>query len=231
MSGGGLAFVLVFGFGIWLVPDADAFHIDLEQRRAEREAEREARYAEREAEREARRATKSFASRRAERERETEEIQEETSCSCRARLDFAKSDLQFRGGSLSFVPRVDVSIRSEGEVSDPPLNVSIAYEGGTSYQSEDVAVPPGATFGGTKNVVENGACGSRYSYTGLPLSPIPVSLSGLTRALLGGDQAINGVVRMSAQLVGCGFEEEDRQFVFTAEEFGNLKVRGWRSVR
>jgi hypothetical protein len=77
--------------------------------------------------------------------------------------------------------------------------------------------------------VNNVSCGSRYTLRGISLPA--VSLPGLPSSLVGEDQELDGTIQMHASLVGCGFEEEHRQMNFTLREFGNLRVKGWRSIR
>lgn len=194
---------------------AHASHIDWDARRAEREAAR----VEREAEREARRLER-------EAEDETEEV---ATCSCSAGLSFDRPQLQFSGGTLSFIPRVNVDLRSHGESSAPAFTVNLNYTGSSSYTSDDITPPAGVAFSGNKTVVSNALCGSTYSFGGLALSP--VSLTGLSRGLVEEDQKLAGTIRLQADLAGCSEETEQRQFGFTLRQFGNLVVNGWRSLR
>lgn len=150
-------------------------------------------------------------------------------CTCSASLSFARPSLQWSGGTLTFIPKVNYSIRTRGDAGAPLATVSLHHEGSTSYSSDDISVPSGVSFSGDRNLVENISCGSRYSFSGYQLPA--VSLTGVTRALVGEDQELDGKIQMKATMAGCGFEEENRQFSFTVKEFGNLFVRSWRSVR
>jgi hypothetical protein len=203
------------------VPEAAALtREELEARRAERAAEREARRAQREADR---------AAREAEREAEEEGESGSDTCSCSAALGFAKPDLQWRGTGLVFIPRVDVTIRTNGEATDPNWSAQIAYEGSAAFDSEDVTVPSPASFSGSRMLGE-GPCGdNRYTFRGLALEP--VGLAGLTRALVGPGEEVSGKLQMSAHIQGCGFDIDAKEFSFRVQDFGNLSVRGWRTVR
>jgi hypothetical protein len=149
-------------------------------------------------------------------------------CACSTSLSFSRPDLQFRDGVLTLVPRVDVSIRSRGSAAQPGWTATLNYHGSTSYASDDVTVPGGVSFSGQEQVATM-PCGSRLSFKGMQLEP--VTLSGITRSLVGNDQELDGRVEMAAEVVGCGFDSEHRAFTFELEEFGNLFVRGWRFVR
>jgi hypothetical protein len=109
------------------------------------------------------------------------------------------------------------------------LAVVLDYEGETVFSSEDVTVPPGSAFSGTKTVVDGAICGSDYSFKGIKLGE--VELAGLVRSLFGIDDQLEGVIKMKASVSGCGYEEEVRQMEYEAEEFGNLSVGRWRRVR
>lgn len=213
--------VLAFGAVavlIFAASGAAASHIDFEQRRAEREAAREQRAAEREAEREARRIA-----------REEEKEQEDTSCTCSAKLAFSKPSLQFKNGVLSFIPRVDVTIRSRGEASAPDWSATLEHSGSSSYSSEDVTVPGGTSFSGSEQIV-GGSCGSNFTFRGHALPE--VSLNGLSQSLVGIDQELKGSIDMSATLKGCGDDESaHRMFGFKVLEFGNIKTGSWRTIR
>jgi len=214
--------VAVVAFGVLAVDASPASASDLrerlEARRAERAAEREARRVARETERAARRA-----------EREQEDSEEEASaCSCRARLRFSRPSLQFRSGTLVFVPRVDVSVSSRGDFQAPGWTATLAYDGSTSYESDDVTAPAGTSFGGEQDVF-SGSCGTHYDFDGLQLSAVP--LAGITSSLVGLGQELDGVVRMNATLSGCGFDSEQRQFGFRLRDLVDLRTSGWRTVR
>ena len=153
----------------------------------------------------------------------------EETCRCSASLKFSRPDLQFRGGVLTFLPRVDVNVRTRGATSAPNWSLDLEYEGGATFSSHDVTPPPDAIFTGSQHII-GGSCGDhRYVFEGLSLAP--VSFSGLTRSLLHGRDELDGTVRMHAGFVGCDDDSEQRAFRFTLEELGNLAVRGWRSVR
>jgi hypothetical protein len=153
----------------------------------------------------------------------------EETCRCSASLKFSRPDLQFREGVLTFLPRVDVSVRTRGETSAPAWSLGLNYEGGATFSSHDVTPPADVTFTGSQHIV-GGSCGDhRYVFEGLSLSP--VLLSGLTRSLVSGGSELDGTVRMRAGFVGCDDDTQQRAFHFTLEELGNLAVRGWRSVR
>ena len=166
-------------------------------------SELEQRLAERRAQIEARRVEREAERTAGENELAVSPIEE--TCRCTTRLSFSKPSLQWRSGELVFVPKVDVSIRSRGE-ERIAWTAQLAYTGTTGYESADVA----------------------YSFSGWQLPA--VSLSGLTRRLVNGEE-IDGRVQMQAKLSGCGEDEEKRAFDFTLMDFGNLKVRGWRSTR
>lgn len=151
-------------------------------------------------------------------------------CTCRVDVDYARPQLQFRDGVLTFIPVVDLSIRTRGDRSAPEWTADLSYSGQSSYQSADVAVPGGTTFSGTRQVVR-GDCGTTFDFDGYQLPAVP--LAGLVRSLLGVDQDLSGTVRMDATLQACQETETvRRQFSFNLEEFGALdRVRSWRSVR
>lgn len=110
------------------------------------------------------------------------------------------------------------------------MNINLHHEGLTNYSSKYVDVPDGVSFSGDRSVVQNLSCGSRYSFSGYQLPS--VSLTGLSRTMVGHRQTLTGNVQMKAMVQGCGFDEvENRQFGFTLKEFGNLFLGGWRSVR
>lgn len=152
----------------------------------------------------------------------------EPTCTCKASLSLARPGLQWQSGVLTFIPRVDISIRGRGDSDAPPLDVSIDYSGVATYSSDDVSVPPDTSFAGNRSVVSGWPCDGRYRFKGLDLAS--VSLAGLTPDLVGEDQELTGNVTLDAAVVGCGFEEEHRQLRFRVLEFGNLKVGSWRSV-
>lgn len=212
-SGQGWVVLLVGGLLLAATPAAAYDRAELEQRIAERRAQIEARRAEREEERTAG-------------ENEVPVVPTIEACRCTTKLSFSKPSLQWRGGSLVFIPKVDVSIRSRGE-ERIDWTARLAYTGSTGYESTDVAVPAGVGFAGTQELF-SGQCGDSYSFSGWQLPA--VSLAGLTRSLVKG-QEIDGRVQMQASLAGCGEDEEKRAFDFTLMDFGNLKMRGWRSAR
>ncbi len=144
---------------------------------------------------------------------------EPPTCSCSATLGFAAPDLQFQNGVLTFIPRLNVSLRSRGTVAAPAWTATVAYSGQTS---------PGGEFGGNQDIAR-GPCGSRFSLRGVQLAP--VTLNGLTRTLLGNRQELDGTIEMAATVSGCGFDREKKMSRFTLKQFGNLTVRGWRMVR
>lgn len=158
--------------------------------------------------------------RRLEREaRRAAEENVEPACSCSASLRLARPSLHFGNAGLVFIPRVDVSVRGRGEADAPGLDVAVNYEGGAQ----------GMAFNGTTNVLAGAACNGRYSFGGLKLAR--VVLPGLGFGALDEDEKVDGLVKLKASLVGCGFEEEHKQFGFTREGFGELQVGSWRSVR
>lgn len=160
---------------------------------------------------------------------EASHLSDPTRCTCSASLSFDRSSFLWSSEGLVFIPRVNFSIRARGGSEAPPLNVAVNYEGGTSYSSEDVSVPDGASFGGQKQVISGFPCNGTYRSSGVELTR--VTLSGLLRSLLGEGQELNGLVGMKANIQGCGFDEENRQASFRLREFGNLRIGGWRSVR
>lgn len=186
-----------------VVAPTDASHIDLEARRAAREAEREAK-----------------------------RLAEETTCTCKANLKFEKAQLMFGSEGLTFVPRLNIDIRGDGGTLAPDLNVNVNYEGSAEFAAKkgEFAVPSGVPFGGSEPVLSGAPCNGKYSFEGFALPP--VSFAGVVRSLLEPKEELEGVVKLKASLVGCGFEEEEnRQFSFIMKEFGNLKIEGWRSPR
>lgn len=205
--GAAVAGILLIGI-IASAPAATASHLGtLEERRAEREAAREARRAAREA----------------------EDGAGKSACACSAGLTFSRPDIQWRGNTLTFLPRVDVDIRTRGEASDPSWSVGLNYSGTASFTSDDVTPPPAVSFTGSKHVA-GGACGdNRYSVGGLALEP--VAFGQLTRALVGSGQELAGLIRLQASVTGCSVEAESRQASFTVNEFGNLRLSGWRIAR
>lgn len=144
---------------------------------------------------------------------------EPPTCTCRASLSFAAPDLQFQNGVLTFIPRLNVSLRSRGPSGAPAWTATVAYSGKTN---------PGGEFSGNQDIAR-GPCGSRFSLRGVQLTPVP--LVGLTRTLLGEDEELDGIVELSAAVAGCGFDTEKKLSRFTLKQFGNLTVRGWRTVR
>ncbi len=153
---------------------------------------------------------------------------EPSTCSCSATLGFASPNLQWQHGVLTFIPRLNVSIRSRGSVAAPAWTAMVTYSGKTSFTSADVVGPSGSGFSGSQDIA-HGPCGSRFSLRGVQLAP--VSLSGLTRTLLGKSETLDGAVEMTATVSGCGFDAEKKVSHFTLKQFGNLTVRGWRSIR
>jgi hypothetical protein len=153
---------------------------------------------------------------------------EDPTCRCSARLSLARPALQFNGDTLQFIPRVNISITSRGDSSAPGWTARVAHSGQTSYTSDDVSVPSGVTFSGDQQVFA-GSCGNKFSFSGYQLPA--VTLSGISRTLVGDDQELEGIVRMQADLTGCDSDSENRQFEFRVREFGNLRVGGWRTAR
>ncbi len=159
-------------------------------------------------------------------------LSDPTRCTCSAGLSYDRPSLQWGSEGLVFVPRINYSIRARGGNEAPPLNVSVNYEGGSSYESEDVAVPAETSFSGQKQLLTNATCrgSQRYSFSGFALEP--VTLAGLVQSLIGEDQQLKGTIQMRASIEGCGFEEENRQFSFRVrDQFGELRWLGWRSAR
>lgn len=154
----------------------------------------------------------------------------EAGCRCAASLRLSgRPDLQWRGSELTWVPRVDVAIRTRGAAGGPGWSVGLNHEGSASFTSDDVAAPGDVPFNGSQNVA-SGACGdNRYVFQGMALPA--VSLSGVTRSLVGAHQRLDGVVRMRASLTGCGDDTESRQFGFSVRDLGNLRIGGWRIWR
>jgi hypothetical protein len=161
---------------------------------------------------------------------EASHLSDPTRCTCSASLSFSRPSLQWKNGVLNFIPRVDISIRGRGEAGAPPLTVSIGYSGVATYETEDegVAVPADTAFAGNQPVVVGWPCEGRYKFKGLELTP--VELTGVTQGGVGEDEELSGAVALNAAVVGCGFEEEQRQLRFRVQEFGNLKIGFWRSV-
>lgn len=150
----------------------------------------------------------------------------QSQCRCSASLSYARPILQFRNGSLVFIPSVNIRIRSRG-AERTPWTAHIDLAGETSYSSKNATVPAGTSFSQSKDIYK-GACGDNISFSGWQLSP--VVLSGLNQGLTG-KQKIDGTVRMQATLSACATDSELKEFHFTLKELGNLLVRGWSSVR
>lgn len=153
---------------------------------------------------------------------------EPPTCSCSATLGFVTPDLQFHNGVLTFIPRLNVSLRSRGPVEAPGWTATVAYSGKASFESEDVTPPAEQGFSGNQDIA-HGPCGSRFKLRGVQLNPVP--LNGLTRTLLGNRQELDGNIEMEAAVSGCGFDSENKMSRFTLKQFGNLTLRGWRTVR
>jgi len=160
---------------------------------------------------------------------EASHLSDPTRCTCSSSLSFDRPSLRWSSEGLIFTPRVNFSVRARGGDQAPPLSISVNYEGGSAYASEDVSPPNGVSFSGEKQLLSNFPCNGSYRAKGVELSD--VTLSGLLRSLLGEDQELEGNVQMKASIAGCGFEEENRQFSFRLREFGNLRVGSWHSVR
>lgn len=143
----------------------------------------------------------------------------EGTCDCSAKFSYARPDLLWSGNQLYFIPRIDISIRTEGTGQGPSWNATLSYDGiahATPYSGN-------ASWGGQ-------CFDNRLNYKGYELPP--VSLSGITRNIFTSDNALEGSVRMHAALSGCGDVQEDhRQFGFEIEQFGNLDTSSWRRVR
>ena len=224
---GALMVMVVLGGVFAVAAQSSAFdREEWDQRRVERRVEREARRAEREAVREARKAEREARKRARRVKREVEEGVENEVCDCSARLSLSKPSLQWQNGVLMFQPRVDISIRSRGD-ERTPWTARVDYSGETSYESEDFTVPDGISFSDGKNVL-SGYCGDDYRFSGLQLPS--VKLTGLTRSLFS-NKEMDGTLRMKTEVSGCGYEKEERSFKFSIKEFGNLRLKGWRSVR
>ena len=133
---------------------------------------------------------------------------------------------------MSFRPQVDIKVRSKAPRRAPLLEdtwtVSLEHVGVTGYASTDITPPDGVTFSGTTEVF-SGPCGTKLRHKGFQLPE--VTLTGLVNTLLQPDQELHGVVAMKARLVGCGFDEEQRQFSFRMREFGEkLRVKNWKRL-
>lgn len=192
------------------IPSGSASHIDFAARRAEREAAREARRLEREA------------------DRQDQETNQEETCSCTARLGFARPSLFMNGGTLQFTPHLDIDISSRGDFTAPGWVATLAYSGSAAYTSNDVTPPPGVSFSGTREVFR-GACGNSFEFNGYALPS--VSFTGLVQNLVQGRQDLDGTVRLAAELSGCGFDAEQKQFSFNLKEFGQTRTGSWRTAR
>lgn len=158
-----------------------------------------------------------------------EDVEEAAPCRCSVRLGYSKPQLQFSNGTLTFVPRMDVMVRSRGDFEAPGWTALLNYSGQSSYASDDVSLPNGVTFAGSQDLF-SGSCGTNYNFKGRQLPP--VSLSGVVSGLVGLDQELTGTVRMDAELSACGeSDHEQRQFSFTWRDLFNLRTGGWRSAR
>jgi hypothetical protein len=92
-----------------------------------------------------------------------------------------------------------------------------------------VTAPAHASFGGDVPVL-SGQCGNnRYSLKGFALPP--VQFSDVSAGLVGVDQTLDGLLQMRVGLHGCALDTDSGQFSFRVSEFGNLRVRNWRSLR
>lgn len=144
---------------------------------------------------------------------------EPATCSCRATIGLSPLELQFRDGVLNFIPRVNVMIRSRGATAAPSWTATVTYAGQVT--------PAGGSFGGSQTVAQ-GPCGSRFSLRGVQLQPVPIA--GLTRTLLGEEEELTEAIDMTVTVAGCGYDEVHKMSRFTLKQFGNLVVRGWRTV-
>lgn len=152
-------------------------------------------------------------------------------CTCTSSVGLNRPRLQFVNGTLTFFPEVNISLRSRaGSSNNEPWTATLNYDGSTAYSSSDVSVPSGVSFSGSQSVF-HGTCGTNSHVSFNSLSLPPVTLSGLTREMVGHRQEVKGTLLMHAQLTGCGADEENRMFTFSLRELGRLFVGGWRSIR
>jgi hypothetical protein len=206
----GALFTMVGIFAL-SVPNTHASIEELRARMEERRIEREARRAQRQ-----------------EKDNSDSGETQDNKCNCRARLSFNRPTLFINGGTVRFIPNLDIDINSRGDSSDPSWTATLKYNGSTSYESEDIVPPAPVAFSGEQTVF-SGACGNDFSFDGYQLPA--VNLTGLTRSLLGPKQELDGKVELQAEIAGCGFDNLHRNFGFNMKEFGSLRTRSWRSVR
>lgn len=154
---------------------------------------------------------------------------ENSTCQCSARLSFSRPELNFNASVLTFIPRVDISLRTRGSADAPDWSLGLNYTGQANFASEDVSAPGPLAFNGQQHVV-GGQCGNnRYTFKGLALSP--VTFTNIPWAIVGPKQELDGQVNLQAALQGCSQETKHSQFSFRLKEVGNLLVRSWRTVR
>lgn len=148
-------------------------------------------------------------------------------CQCTASVSLDRPSFQWRNGTLTFIPRVNVSVRSRGS-HEQGWTLGIAHEGQMSYTSNDVATPAPHSFSGTRSVA-SGACGDRYSHQGLELST--VALDGIVPSLVKDKQKLIGTARLKLDLSGCQNVTKAAENSFTLTANGQIKTNMWRTLR
>lgn len=149
-------------------------------------------------------------------------------CTCSVRLSYAKPDVQVRSGIVTVTPRINLDIRTRGKTTAPAWALQSTHEGTITFDSDDLPVPSSISFGKTQTLA-GGQCGNNhYTASGVRLDTI--TLDQVSVASIHDDQEIQGRVALNTQLAGCAQEEEHRAFEFIVKEFGNLKIKSWRSI-
>lgn len=150
-------------------------------------------------------------------------------CTCSASVRLSRPQLSFSHGTLTFIPTVDISIRSRGDAAAPPITAQMSYAGSTSYASSTVPVPAGVSFTGQEEAA-SGMCGSRFTFRGRTLPA--VDLTGITDTLVGVGQKLTGTIKLNLGLTGCGHPStEQRMMPFSLRNFGTTALGSWRSAR
>lgn len=149
---------------------------------------------------------------------------------CNTSLNFSRAEVGWSGNQLVFMPRGDVSIRARGDDPSDSWQLNLALTGHAAFAGEGVPTPSDVSFSGNKQWSGPGGS-SRFRFSGQSLLQEPVVLATIPRSEFGEDDELTGTIVLEAHLTGCDVDTERRQFTFEAKEFGNLRVRGWRSAR